>query len=285
MTVRGWCPGLYDPMPSGDGLLARIRPPRGRLETAQAVALDELAAACGNGLIEITSRGNLQLRGVHAHARLIDGVCALGLAERDPARERRRRVMPAPFADAGLIDLVETALVECPAADRLPPKFAVRVDGGAVPIDGVPADLAVGPDGTVSVPAGIKRVQGPLGPIGDAFAVAPRFGQFAPGGLAALARGAGATLRLTPFRSVVVRGASSGFADGLDLIASPADPWSRVMACPGAPRCASGLGPARDVAARYLHLLPESGILHISGCEKGCAWQGEAVMVIPGAAA
>ena len=38
---KGWCPGALRPMETGDGLLARVRAPRGRLSLDQAAALAE----------------------------------------------------------------------------------------------------------------------------------------------------------------------------------------------------------------------------------------------------
>ncbi|GLS46765.1 precorrin-3B synthase [Methylobacterium brachythecii] len=61
---RGWCPSLARPMPTGDGLLARVHPPLGILTAAQLRAVAEAARLYGNGHIDITARGNLQIRGV-----------------------------------------------------------------------------------------------------------------------------------------------------------------------------------------------------------------------------
>jgi precorrin-3B synthase len=60
---RGACPGLSVPMPTGDGLLARLMP-------AAPIPLDAMAGFCkaarrhGNGTIEISARGSLQVRGL-----------------------------------------------------------------------------------------------------------------------------------------------------------------------------------------------------------------------------
>ena len=51
-------------MQSGDGLVVRMRPRGGRLSAAQAAGIAELAERYGNGLIDLTSRANLQIRGV-----------------------------------------------------------------------------------------------------------------------------------------------------------------------------------------------------------------------------
>ena len=62
--IQGWCPGALRPMPSGDGLVVRIRPPLGRLTQAQGQGIAELAARYAQPLLDLTSRANLQLRGI-----------------------------------------------------------------------------------------------------------------------------------------------------------------------------------------------------------------------------
>ncbi|RKR07530.1 precorrin-3B synthase [Kushneria sinocarnis] len=63
---RGACPTLHAPMATGDGHLARLPPlPRG-LGVAETIVLCEAAERLGNGIIELTRRGNLQLRGLQA---------------------------------------------------------------------------------------------------------------------------------------------------------------------------------------------------------------------------
>ena len=63
---RGACPGLSAPMATGDGLLARLTP------AGSTIALDAFAGLCaaarthGNGIVEITSRGSIQVRGLSA---------------------------------------------------------------------------------------------------------------------------------------------------------------------------------------------------------------------------
>ena len=62
-SVRGACPSLLEPMETGDGLLARIL-------TAGPMKLKALAGLCtaarthGNGTMEISARGNFQIRGL-----------------------------------------------------------------------------------------------------------------------------------------------------------------------------------------------------------------------------
>ncbi|MET0412811.1 MAG: hypothetical protein ABW217_16015 [Polyangiaceae bacterium] len=61
---RGFCPGVLWPMEAGDGLIVRPRLGRGRLVPARLAALCEAANRHGNGIVELTRRANLQLRGV-----------------------------------------------------------------------------------------------------------------------------------------------------------------------------------------------------------------------------
>ena len=69
------------------------------------------------------------------------------------------------------------------------------------------------------------------------------------------------------------------------FIVDPADPRRRIVACPGAPACASGLIAARTLAAQLAPFLADAsgpGTLHISGCAKGCAHPAPAALTIVG---
>src|ERR1700722_15235880 len=107
---KGGCPGALKPMETGDGLLARVRTPRGRLSLDQAAALADTAIACGNGVIGLTARANLHLRGLSEstlpdlHARLEDA----GLIDANPEVERLRNIVASPLDDLdpeALLDL------------------------------------------------------------------------------------------------------------------------------------------------------------------------------------
>src|SRR3954470_8361530 len=60
---RGYCPSLNAPMQTGDGLLLRLTPPLRGWRPGAVAAIAEAAERYGNGVIQVTSRGNLQLRG------------------------------------------------------------------------------------------------------------------------------------------------------------------------------------------------------------------------------
>src|SRR4051812_21267554 len=58
------CPGALRLHAADDGFLARIRVPGGVLDVDQARALGDVARRLGDGALHLTSRGNVQLRGL-----------------------------------------------------------------------------------------------------------------------------------------------------------------------------------------------------------------------------
>ncbi|MGS0647097.1 precorrin-3B synthase [Komagataeibacter melomenusus] len=154
-TVRGWCPGLHTPMQAADGWLVRVRPPLGRLSAPQGHTIARAARTHGNGLIELTSRGNLQLRGLtpdsaRAFAR---DMADAGLASTDAATEARRGLLLSPLAgiDPGaapdapaIIKALDAALAGAETLRGLPAKFVIAVEcGGYVPAGTLRADIVV----------------------------------------------------------------------------------------------------------------------------------------------
>ncbi len=142
---RGACPTLHNPMPTGDGLLARIRVAGASLTPHQLAELAHLAAEHGNGLVEITARGNLQVRGLGPDnvALFADAVSELvtietglvvdtsPLAGLDPQELADPRPIAAAIRDGA-----------APWADRLGPKVSVVIDsGGQVPLGALKADI------------------------------------------------------------------------------------------------------------------------------------------------
>jgi precorrin-3B synthase len=142
--VQGWCPGALRPMMSGDGLVVRLRPFGGRLSPDQAAGIAAAARRHGNGLIDLSARGNLQLRGVttDGHAALIDALRALDLIDATPLAEAQRAILVTPFADAttdALAAMLAHALQDAPV---LPSKFGFVVDTGAAPVlQDTPGDI------------------------------------------------------------------------------------------------------------------------------------------------
>ncbi|MEY4547495.1 MAG: precorrin-3B synthase [Pseudomonadota bacterium] len=140
-------------MASGDGLLLRVRPRRGRLSVAQLQGLAAAAAAHGNGIIELTRRASLQVRGVTS-ASLPDLQAELSrieLAEPSLAAEQRPSLLVCPLAGleprsasleplaAALELLLRTPLL----VEGLSEKFLVVLSGGSDVFAGIEADLFI----------------------------------------------------------------------------------------------------------------------------------------------
>ncbi|WP_240161298.1 precorrin-3B synthase [Gluconacetobacter azotocaptans] len=153
--VKGWCPGALRPMPSGDGLLVRIRPTAGRLTQAQAAGIAHLAGQYGNGLIDLSARANIQIRSIThpTHAPLVAGLATLGLIDPTPEAEARRNIIVTPFWQGGdgtaeLAERLAGALRDDRTID-LPGKFGFAVDTGANPVlREVSADIRIERDAT-----------------------------------------------------------------------------------------------------------------------------------------
>lgn len=76
---------------------------------------------------------------------------------------------------------------------------------------------------------------------------------------------------------------ASRAAERLGFIIEASDLRRRIVACPGAPSCASGLIAARVLAAELApHLPPSLSLMHISGCAKGCAHPSPALLTVVG---
>jgi precorrin-3B synthase len=141
-------------------------------------------------------------------------------------------------------------------------------------------------------PIGLHRLRDGQCAIGVALA----FGHASAGNLMAFARLAGANgaawARPAPGRALLLGPIDemTGFvlataADSLGFVVDARDPRRRIVACAGAPGCASGLIEARRLAAELADHLPPSrdGIaVHVSGCAKGCAHPGAAPLTIVG---
>ncbi len=156
--VYGWCPGALRPMMSGDGLVVRIRAPLGKLSAAQAKGVAELAQTFGNGLLDISARANLQLRGIRQDGfeDLIAGLRTLGLVDLDAAAEARRNILLAPFWQEGddthTIASALSAALTAATGLALPGNFGFAVDCGAAPVlQDCAADIRIerGPAGLI----------------------------------------------------------------------------------------------------------------------------------------
>ncbi|WP_274424619.1 hypothetical protein [Chelativorans sp. YIM 93263] len=146
--ARGACPTLFQPMQTGDGLLARLNPVGGALNGRQLAGLAQAAKRFGNGIIEITARGSLQIRGLTEESTggLAAEVESLGIAVRsglpidtNPLAGRDSEEVADPRDLAREIAERAAALG---LSERLGPKVSVTVDGGgALGLGGITADV------------------------------------------------------------------------------------------------------------------------------------------------
>lgn len=138
-VVKGWCPGALRPMASGDGVLVRVRPPAGRLTQAQAAGIARLAGRYGNGLIDLSTRANIQLRGVrdHTYDPLMVELSELGLIDPTPEAEAKRNIVTTPYwlEGDGTLELAHNLAraLQC-WEGTMPSKFGFAIDTGPAPV-------------------------------------------------------------------------------------------------------------------------------------------------------
>lgn len=137
-AVKGWCPDAWHPMMAGDGLLVRVKPMLGRLTREQVSGLCDAAMTHGNGLIDMTRRANLQIRGLRESTwqALVGQLLALDLIDPDPALEKRRNILVAPDWQEGddnhrIARELQQRLRELP---DLPGKVGFVIDAGPATI-------------------------------------------------------------------------------------------------------------------------------------------------------
>jgi precorrin-3B synthase len=360
---RGACPGLSTPMQTGDGLLARLTP-SGTITLDAMAGLSAAALRYGNRIIEITSRGSIQVRGLTPESApaFAKAVATLGIPAHDGVpviTDPLAGLDPHQVIDAGrLAATLRATIAEQSFTRGLAPKISVAIDGGgALHLDALPADIrlravatadgprlhvAAGGDAASAIALGtiaradaidtVMRLLGaivvhgpdarardviraatadamvpardPADPIGRhrlrrnkiAVGVGFPFGHTDTSLLNSLlraARDAGATgVRTAPGRALLVVGLTRPDADAftaaacqLDFIVERGDPRRRIIACAGAPICASGEIEARALAREAgaaIRLMRRNETIHISGCVKSCAYQGVATLTAIG---
>jgi len=132
------CPGILDLHEARDGLVARIRLPGGYASRARLLSLAILAGRFGDGHVDLTARGNVQVRGIRPDA--ADGMAqraaAVGLMP-SPAHDRARNITASPLAGLaghadlrGLVRALDRAIRADPGLAALPGRFLFSLDDG-----------------------------------------------------------------------------------------------------------------------------------------------------------
>ncbi|MEK2489830.1 hypothetical protein WN990_09725 [Kitasatospora purpeofusca] len=178
------CPGALRLHTADDGALARVRLPGGLLTECQALAMADAAEALGDARLEITSRGNVQLRGLASDCggELAERLRAAGLLPSD-THERVRNIVASPGPGAGPAEgsadvrawarALDAALCASPWATGLSGKFLFALDDGRGDVAALDADvtLIAGPAGTALLRLGRAATARPV-PAGRAVAAA-----------------------------------------------------------------------------------------------------------------
>jgi precorrin-3B synthase len=143
------CPGVLRLAEAADGYLARIRLPGGLIGAGQMRVLARLAGELGDGRVELTSRGNVQLRGLAADvAGPLAGELARAGLMPSPAHDLVRNVLASPLAglDGGpdlavIVGALDAALCARPRLAELPGRFLFAVDDGRGDVACLGADV------------------------------------------------------------------------------------------------------------------------------------------------
>jgi precorrin-3B synthase len=137
-TAVDACPGMLTLHPARDGDVARLRLPGGYITGPQWTAIAALACEFGDGNVDITARGNVQVRGVHREsaAELASRAAGAGLLPSD-AHDRARNITASPLAGLGdhpplrgMVEALDAAIVTDPELAALPGRFLFAVDDG-----------------------------------------------------------------------------------------------------------------------------------------------------------
>ncbi|RPA19783.1 nitrite/sulfite reductase [Gordonia sp. OPL2] len=109
-VVADRCPGVFSTHEAADGAVARVRLPGGRIGPDQLALLAQAAGAHGDGFLELTARGNLQLRGIGDVDAVAEKVIEAGLAP-SSTHDKVRNIEVSPLTGriGGIADVAPLA--------------------------------------------------------------------------------------------------------------------------------------------------------------------------------
>jgi precorrin-3B synthase len=146
------CPGVLRLNEAADGSLARVRLPGGFVTGEQLRVLAGLATELGDGRVELTSRGNVQLRALAADA-AGPLTAALTQAALLPSldHDRVRNVLASPLAGldglgsgrdlTAIVAALDAELCARPRLAELSGRFLFAIDDGRGDVAGLGADV------------------------------------------------------------------------------------------------------------------------------------------------
>ncbi len=144
------CPGALRLHQAADGPLARIRLPGGLITPGQLDALAAAATEFAGGTLELTARGNLQLRAITDTDAVAAAVAAAELLP-SPGHELVRNIVASPLSGrvGGVLDVrpwvgrLDAAIQGDAALAALPGRFLFSLDDGTGDVSGLAADAGV----------------------------------------------------------------------------------------------------------------------------------------------
>ena len=144
------CPGALTTHPAADGPLARIRLPGGVLLPRQIQMLAQAAAELGDGTLELTSRGNIQVRAVSDPDALASRVAESGLLPSE-SHERVRNILASPLSGRvdGITDVralvgeLDEGICAADELAELPGRVLFAIDDGRGDLCGLEPDFGV----------------------------------------------------------------------------------------------------------------------------------------------
>ncbi|WP_411081507.1 cobalamin biosynthesis protein CobG [Streptomyces sp. cmx-18-6] len=145
------CPGTLRLHRADDGALARVRVPGGVLSADRADALLAAASRFGDGELHLTSRGNVQLRGLGAECGgALAGVLGDAGLLPSAAHERARNIVASPRAGldgspalGAWLSELDRLVCESAAAAALSGRFLFALDSGRGDVDALGADVTL----------------------------------------------------------------------------------------------------------------------------------------------
>jgi precorrin-3B synthase len=287
------CPGVLRLHEAADGLLARVRVPGGRITSAQLRAL-AAAARLGNGIVELTSRASLQVRGLRDDA-LAEPLAAAGLLP-SPAHERVRNILASPFAAPDVDALVaelDAKLCADPQLAGLSGRHLFAVDDGTG-LHGRRAEITITVGGPIGVDEALQAAREGRTIPGETLAsrlllgtvrlddgrtavtVMPPLARLAPEQLDGLA-GLVPEVRIGVSRTITAFDVDPATLPALGFVDDPGSGWFGLTACAGLGACAKARRDVRRQAAMRAELrtatdAPE----HYAACERNCGAGGRA---------
>jgi precorrin-3B synthase len=144
------CPGALQVHQAADGALVRVRLPGGKISATQLAALAGISSGFGSGTLELTARGNVQLRAITDVAAVAEAIANAGLLP-SATHERVRNIVASPLSGraGGRADVrawvsaLDAAICAEPKLVELGGRFWFSIDDGRADVSGLGADVGV----------------------------------------------------------------------------------------------------------------------------------------------